>query len=263
MGSYFSIILAFSLLPIQMYCQTVQDDWTAPAAPDGSTSLQTGTRFTVVWKSGLQNSFKTYCTSCDIKKLDLWITNFNGTKYTSKIGRGIDLTTTSSYDWNVNIASNAFSDRSFWVFRFTFFDSVDPYAEQISSPGFKIAGFLKASSTMVPQSSSAPSVISTSMTVISTQSSGSESTQQPPSPSSASNKKALIPGVVVGSVVGIALGAGSMWYCLGKRQNKKAEKIQGDRDRDDAQNYPQKVAEQIPENEHPELTASNYQPWQR
>jgi hypothetical protein len=81
-----SLLLAFFLLPLQIWCQTVQDDWTAPAAPDGSTPLQSGTKFTLQWKSGLQSSFETYCPSCDTRKLDLWITNFNGTKYTSKIG---------------------------------------------------------------------------------------------------------------------------------------------------------------------------------
>jgi hypothetical protein len=87
MELYLSIILAFALLPLQAWCQTVQDAWTAPAAPDGSTPLQSGTKFTLLWKSELQNSFKLYCPSCNVTKLDLWITNFNGTKYTSKIGR--------------------------------------------------------------------------------------------------------------------------------------------------------------------------------
>jgi hypothetical protein len=67
---------------------------------------------------------------------------------------GIDLTTTSSYDWNVNIASNAFSKRDFWVFRFTFFDFSDPYRQQISSPGFRISGLVKANSTVALSSSS-------------------------------------------------------------------------------------------------------------
>jgi hypothetical protein len=87
MDLYVSFLLAFYLFSLQAWSQTVQDDWTAPAAPDGSTPLQTGTKFTLLWKSGLQNSFETYCPKCDTKKLDLWITNFNGTKYTSKIGR--------------------------------------------------------------------------------------------------------------------------------------------------------------------------------
>jgi hypothetical protein len=82
-----SLFLALFLYSLQILCQTVQDDWTAPAAPDGSTPLQSGTKFTLLWKPTLQNNFNTYCPMCDVAKLDLWITNFNGTKYTSKIGR--------------------------------------------------------------------------------------------------------------------------------------------------------------------------------
>jgi hypothetical protein len=87
MRHYLSFFLAFVFLPLQAWCQTVQDDWTAPAAPDGSTPLQSGTKFTLLWKSGLQKNFEIYCPLCNTTKLDLWITNFNGTKYTSKIGR--------------------------------------------------------------------------------------------------------------------------------------------------------------------------------
>ena len=87
MGLFHSLFLTLILASVQVCCQTVQDDWTAPAAPDGSTPLQSGSKFTLLWKSTLQNNFATYCPSCDTKKLDLWITNFNGTKYQSKIGR--------------------------------------------------------------------------------------------------------------------------------------------------------------------------------
>lgn len=87
MELYFSLIVAFVLLPLHIGCQTVQDAWTAPTAPDGSTTLQSNTKFTLLWKPDFQNLFGAYCPSCDTKKLDLWITNFNGTKYTSKIGR--------------------------------------------------------------------------------------------------------------------------------------------------------------------------------
>ncbi|KAI8939138.1 hypothetical protein NX059_004972 [Plenodomus lindquistii] len=154
MQLYLSFFWIATLLPLRIWCQTVQDDWTAPAAPDGSTPLQSGTKFTLLWKPNLQNWFQTYCPLCNTQKLDLWITNFNGSKYTSKIGRGVDITETTSYDWNVNIASNAFSGNDFWVFRFTFFDSDDPYTEQISSPGFRINDLLRASSTVAAQSSS-------------------------------------------------------------------------------------------------------------
>ena len=86
MKLYLTLILTY-LLPLQVWCQTVQDDWTAPAAPDGSTPLQNSAKFTLLWKSTLQNNFRTYCPSCDPSKLDLWITNFNGTQYKTKLAR--------------------------------------------------------------------------------------------------------------------------------------------------------------------------------
>ncbi|OAL55040.1 hypothetical protein IQ07DRAFT_640490 [Pyrenochaeta sp. DS3sAY3a] len=238
MRLYFSIVLTPVLFPLQVWCQTVQDDWTAPAAPDGSTLLQSGSKFTLLWKSGLQNSFQEYCPSCDTKRLDLWITNFNGTKYSSKIGRRIDLTTSLSYDWNVNIASNLFSEDSFWVFRFTFFDAVEPDTQQVSSPGFQIKGLVKASSIVAPQSSSATSAApeswssaTTSTSVTSTSATPSNSslpqpTEQAPTLNSSPKNNTWIAGVVVGPLVGIALGAALMWFCLRKRKNKKAQQDQ-------------------------------------
>ncbi|KAF2134080.1 hypothetical protein P153DRAFT_330882 [Dothidotthia symphoricarpi CBS 119687] len=269
MEFYFSLILAFILLPLRIRCQTVQDDWTAPAAPDGSTPLQSGTKFTLLWKSGLQNSFESYCPLCDTTKLDLWITNFNGTKYTSKIGRGIDLTTTSSYDWNVNIASNAFSEKDFWVFRFTFFDSADPYTQQISSPGFKINGLVKASSTVAVQSSSTTSAVPTSSriaatftSVASSSSSTPQSTEQTSTPSSSSKSNTWIAGVIVGPLIGIALGAALMWFCLRKRKNKKAQQNQGDVGHDEDRHYQQYPPGHNPKEGYSQTVTSDSQPWQ-
>ncbi|KAH7072073.1 hypothetical protein BKA63DRAFT_568003 [Paraphoma chrysanthemicola] len=79
-------VYLFVLFALQAWCQTVQDDWVAPAAPDESTSLQSGFPFTLMWKTTLQNNFKTYCPSCDVRQLDLWVTSFNGKKYKYKIG---------------------------------------------------------------------------------------------------------------------------------------------------------------------------------
>ncbi|OAL50084.1 hypothetical protein IQ07DRAFT_510411 [Pyrenochaeta sp. DS3sAY3a] len=220
MQLYLSLIFAFSFLPLLVWCQSVHDDWTAPAAPDGSTSLQSGSKFTLLWKPGLQYHFDTACPSCNINKLDLWITNLNGTKYISKIGRGIDLSTTTSYDWNVNIASNAFSENDIWVFRFTSFDSVDPYTQHISSPGFKISGLVNALGTDVVQPSSKTRSYSSQIL-------SSSSTPQLPNqaavPSSPSARKTWIFGVVIGPLVGIALGAALMWFCLHRRKSKDGQ----------------------------------------
>lgn len=98
MSLWLALVAVSIFLPLQSWCQTVQDEWTAPAAPDGSTPLKSGTKFTLLWKSGLQNNFKTYCPSCDTEKLDLWVTNFNGTEYMSKIGRAYNPRAFFRYD---------------------------------------------------------------------------------------------------------------------------------------------------------------------
>lgn len=77
---------------------------------------------------------------------------------------------------------------------------------------------LKGTSSVIATSSSA----TTSVTSASAQPSAPASTQQGDPPSSSWRNKSLIPGVVVGSIVGIGLVAGIVWY-LRKRENRKAE----------------------------------------
>ncbi|RYN21143.1 hypothetical protein AA0115_g9823 [Alternaria tenuissima] len=85
-----------------------------------------------------------YCTSCDVKKLDLWVTSFEDARYNFKIAGSIDITTDSSYQWDVNIPSAALVANDYWVLRFTPAGAPvgpdDPYPEQISSSGFYING---------------------------------------------------------------------------------------------------------------------------
>jgi hypothetical protein len=79
------LILVLVLLPLLARTQSVQDSWTAPATPNLSTKLQTNSPFTITWKATLTGSFATYCSSCDITKLDLWITSWQTNDYNSKI----------------------------------------------------------------------------------------------------------------------------------------------------------------------------------
>jgi hypothetical protein len=67
--------------------ESVQDAWTAPSVPDDATTLRHGSQFTILWKPNLQDMFEGYCTLCDPKKVDLWVTSFNGKGYRNKIGR--------------------------------------------------------------------------------------------------------------------------------------------------------------------------------
>ena len=164
MAHFFCLAFLLALVSLQVWCQTVQDSWTAPASPDTSTSLQSGNPFTLLWKSDLKYEFSGYCPSCSVDQLDLWVTSFSNDDYNYKIGgeldqllgdiqrltlsaAGIDLITTLSYDWNVNIPTAALSAESVWVFRFTPFGSTPPFDEQVSSTAVNIIGPEQASSS--------------------------------------------------------------------------------------------------------------------
>lgn len=94
MAHYFSLVLLIIFSPLQVWCQTPQNDWIAPASPDRATNMQAGTPFTLRWKSSLQNWFPVYCNGCDVQKLDLWVTSYNNYDYTYKIAGKPDLTST-------------------------------------------------------------------------------------------------------------------------------------------------------------------------
>jgi hypothetical protein len=51
-------------------------------------------------------------------------------------------------------------------------------------------------------------------------------TNQPAAPSSSSARKTWIFGVVIGPIVGIALGAALMWFCLRRRKCKEEQQNQ-------------------------------------
>jgi len=60
----------------------------------------------------------------------------------------IDITTDSSYNWDVNIPSAALVANNYWVLRFTPYGVEDPFLEQISSSGFYISGPLQPSTVI-------------------------------------------------------------------------------------------------------------------
>ncbi|KAF2829415.1 hypothetical protein CC86DRAFT_287212 [Ophiobolus disseminans] len=220
MARYWALALFSALLPIQTWCQSVQDDFTAPAPPDRFTTVQSGTTFTLLWKTGLQNSFPAYCPSCNVKNLDLWVTSFANRNYEYKIASSIDITTTFFYQWNVNIPSVAVAANKVWVLRFTPSNAQPPFAQQISSPGFDIIGPL-VSSTIV--SSSTVQSSSKFWSLRASPSASPSPTSTPTStPTPQPESKAWIAGVVVGPIIGIALGAALMWWLLKRRRDKKA-----------------------------------------
>jgi hypothetical protein len=47
--------------------------------------MQSGTPFTIRWKANFQDWYSAYCSSCDVGKLDLWVTSFTSDKYNYKV----------------------------------------------------------------------------------------------------------------------------------------------------------------------------------
>ncbi|KAH7084363.1 hypothetical protein FB567DRAFT_580925 [Paraphoma chrysanthemicola] len=261
------VVYLLVVFAVQAWCQTVQDDWVAPAAPDESTSVQSGFPFTLMWKTTLQNNFKTYCPSCDVRKLDLWVTSFNGKKYKYKIGGSVDITSITLFRWDVNVPSAALSDNRIWVLRFTAFGSTDPFTEQISSSAFSINGPPQPSTvvnTVTAQPSIATSsVISSSSTPASLSVGTSSSTSfnlspsstvitTPAQPNGESNSKTWLAGVVIGPVVGIAIGAALTWFLLRRRKkNKKTQHGPVDEHNQNLERNDDKYSYQSPEQAKP------------
>lgn len=82
--SFCTLLFLSASFASRAWCQLVQDSWTAPASPDSWTSLQSGNPFSIVWKPSLHGQFQGYCHSCDIQRLDLWITSWNNANYNYK-----------------------------------------------------------------------------------------------------------------------------------------------------------------------------------
>ncbi|KAH7380248.1 hypothetical protein DE146DRAFT_740662 [Phaeosphaeria sp. MPI-PUGE-AT-0046c] len=225
MGLCFPLILAVALLSSLVWCQTVQDAWTAPENPDGTTALNNNTEFTLIWKPNLREIFPQYCKKCNITNLDLWVSNRRTSPYADRIGRGIDITKAASYDWNVNITSDAYSDEDWWQFQFRYADAAYLDPQQVSSPGFHISGLSRTSNSAIASLSSVTPVSST--TVVMSSTSTSTETAAPAETSSPSKSKDWIAGAIVGSLICLLLGLVIVWFCLRKRKNKRAQQQRG------------------------------------
>jgi hypothetical protein len=108
---------------------------------------------------------------------------------------------------------------------------------------------------------STSSSIAITSTSTSSHSSTPSPTDQTSDPNSSSKGNTWIAGVVVGPLVGIALGAVLMWFCLRKRKNEKAQQTQG-QEYDQVGYHQQHPAGQDPKEGYHETVANHPQQWQ-
>ncbi|KAI1376197.1 hypothetical protein F4677DRAFT_445454 [Hypoxylon crocopeplum] len=191
------VLVALVLAPVASLAQTVQDSWTFPESPDYSSTLVSGNNYSIKWTPALQDAFDT-------------------------VGEGVDVKTTFTYPWTVNIPSSELDDTPEWVFRFVPSRSLSSF-QQISSSIFLISG----AGSNAPIESSLTTSPSTSQTAASsTEASNnfnitptlptlssltrSVSVSMPATPTPTTDvtgvpKDAWIAGPVVGSVGGVSL----------------------------------------------------------
>ncbi|RYN98538.1 hypothetical protein AA0119_g7036 [Alternaria tenuissima] len=208
-----------------------------------------------------------YCTSCDVKKLDLWVTSFEDARYNFKIAGSIDITTDSSYQWDVNIPFAALVANDYWVLRFTPAGAPvgpdDPYPEQISSSGFYINGPPQPSTiinTVTAQLSSSSGSASASSTVpsnaMASATSSATATNTPLPQDSNSWNKTWIAGAVLGPIVGLALLAVLLWFLSKRRQmNDRMRYTGADSGQDEHPFQPTNLTYQDGKSEHTQTNA--------
>ena len=85
MAHRLSLLLQIALLPLLIRGLTVQDSWTAPDPSDPAQNVQSGSTFTIRWKSSLRDWFPTYCSSCNLQTIDLWLTSYTNNGYNYKV----------------------------------------------------------------------------------------------------------------------------------------------------------------------------------
>ncbi|KAL4863549.1 hypothetical protein BDV12DRAFT_206392 [Aspergillus spectabilis] len=188
---------------------TVQDLWVFPRAPDFSSDITTGTTIQIRWQQELTNVFSTYCTQCDTTDVDLWLTGSNydsklkGTNGVCRGSGGINVQTTLSYSWTVNLNASIIKSSPDWSVRFLPSGSVwnGTGGQEVTSPQFNILA--------PPQTSSTTSPTSTTTTGTTTASSTSATATSPwPAVTSATanNNNSLSSGAKAGVSVGAAVG---------------------------------------------------------
>ncbi|KAJ0421424.1 hypothetical protein BJY00DRAFT_323212 [Aspergillus carlsbadensis] len=192
------ILLSASLAAAQ---GTVQDLWIFPKAPDYTSELTANTTIQIRWHEELQVVFEQFCTLCDTANVDLWVT---GSQFSEGVGAGIDVTSTFSYSWTVNLTESIINASPDWSFRFLPSGAIwnGTGGQEISSAQFSVV--------VPPESSTTTSSTTTTTTSTSTSTSTSTTTTatSTPTPTPESDADAaLSTGAKAGIGIGAAAGA--------------------------------------------------------
>ncbi|KKK19952.1 hypothetical protein AOCH_003146 [Aspergillus ochraceoroseus] len=207
--------LPLLLAPLAI-AETVQDLWLFPTAPDYHSNITTGSTTKIRWQPQLEEVFSAYCSDCNTTNVDLWMTSTNvyrkleGDKsrssshisYSSADSHptaGINVKTTFSYNWTVDLSASDVNSSSAWTLRFLPSDVawIGSSGQEVSSPKFNILAATTSASTSTSTSTSAATTTTTTTT----------STSVPASTRGPSSSSGLSTGAQAGIGVGVAAGA--------------------------------------------------------
>ncbi|KAL2855699.1 hypothetical protein BJX68DRAFT_264053 [Aspergillus pseudodeflectus] len=202
--SRLTLLLPFLLIlvPFAKAAGTVQDLWIFPKAPDFTSELTVNTTIQIRWHEELQAVFAQFCTLCDTTNVDLWVT---GSQYAEAVGAAIDVTSTFSYSWKVDLTESIVAASPDWSFRFLPSGAVwnGTGGQEISSAQFSVV--------IPPESTTTTTTSATSTTTTTSTSSTSTATKTPsPTPTPTplpEGDDALSAGAKAGIGIGAAAGA--------------------------------------------------------
>ncbi|KAL3479004.1 hypothetical protein BJX99DRAFT_95063 [Aspergillus californicus] len=188
----FSYLLPLALLPLAKAQNTVQDLWNLPDYPDYTTNFTAGTSVNISWQYQLVTQFAYFCEDCDVSDVDLWLTS---TGYYRRLEAGMDVNTTRSYNWTINIDAEDVASSREWTLRFLPADIAwGDNDQEISSAKFNIdPAAVSPSPTSTPTSSTTTTVPTATTTE---------------DPDSGSSDESLSTGAKAG--IGVGVGAGGL-----------------------------------------------------
>ncbi|KAL4802981.1 hypothetical protein BDV18DRAFT_48109 [Aspergillus unguis] len=206
-------VVPLALLPVARAVGTVQDLWNSPVYPDYTTNYTAGTTIVISWQHALAGQFAAFCPDCDITNVDLWIT---GSSYTRKLEAGVDVNTTTSYTWKINLDNDDVEASTDWTFRFLPADSSwGSDDEEISSAKFNLepsdddTSSSTTSSTTTTSTSTSTSTTTSTSTPDATTSTSATPTADPVTGDNTTEKPNDDDGLSSGAKAGIGVGVGA------------------------------------------------------